>query len=189
MPRYRRALVPGGTFFLTLVTHQRRPVFADVSVHPLLRAAIADARSRRPFDLIEIALLPDHLHLILGLPEGDADFSVRVMSIKAGFTRRWLDAGGIERAQSDSRVRQRYRAVWQKRFWEHCVSDETDLIRCRKYAWFNPVKHRLCACPHAWAHTTFHQAVRNGWVDVTWGCACGSQSPRPPADIPGAEMD
>jgi putative transposase len=81
MPSYRRAHVPGGTFFLTLVTENRAPLFRDDATRNLLRAAIADPRQRHSFTLDVGVLLPDPLHLLLTLPPGDADFSTRVAAI------------------------------------------------------------------------------------------------------------
>lgn len=190
MPNYRRAYQRGGTYFLTLVTHQRMRLFDDALARRCLHESIALTRSDRPFDLVAAALLPDHVHLILTLPEGDADFSTRVGAIKGRFTRRWLPAGGIEGQQSASRDRQEYRAVWQKRFWEHVVRDEDDLIRCLDYVHYNAVKHGLAACPHAWPWSTFHRFVRAGKYDPTWCCSCDRPRPfRVPPDIAGAEMD
>lgn len=135
-------------------------------------------------------LLPDHLHLILRLPEDDADFSTRVGAIKATFTREWLATGGTELAGSASRERQRYRGVWQKRFWEHVIVGDADLARCEEYIWFNPVKHGLVRCPHAWPWSTFRREVRAGRLRRDWRCVCDGRPPSPPPlDIPGAEMD
>lgn len=107
----------------------------------VLHQAIAWSREREPFKLIDIVLLPDHLHLLICLPDEDHNSSLRVSRVKTAFTRRWLAAGGDELPQSESRDPHEYRGIWQKRFWEHTVRDEADLSRCREYIYFNPVKH------------------------------------------------
>ena len=189
MPNYRRAVQPGGTFFLTLATHRRARLFSDDVMRTHLRRAIADTRRDRPFDLIAAALLPDHLHLILQLPVGDADFSTRIAAIKARFTRSHLGAGGVEGRQHRSRRRQRYRGVWQKRFWEHVVRDEDDLIGCIEYVHFNPVKHGVATCPHAWRWSSFGRFVAKGHYPADWCCACHGEASTPPRTWDGAEMD
>src|SRR5690606_7642473 len=78
MPNYRRAFRPGGTFFLTLITERRAPLFAHDDARAMLRDAIEHCRTHHPFDLDASVLLPDHLHLLLTLPPGDADFSRRI---------------------------------------------------------------------------------------------------------------
>ncbi|HEX8342382.1 MAG TPA: transposase [Tepidisphaeraceae bacterium] len=189
MPQYRRAEIEGGTFFLTLVTHRRTRLFLDERARGCLRESMRAVRSVEPFDLIDLVLLPDHLHLLIRLPDGDADFSARVSRLKTGFTRRWLADGGAEADQSASRDAQGYRGVWQKRFWEHAVRGDDDLVRCREYVYANPVKHGLCRCPHDWPWSSFGRAVAAGDMPGDWRCVCdGRESPRLP-DVPGAELD
>ncbi len=90
MPNYRRAHGPGGTFFFTVVTWNRRPLFAEEKARALLRTAIETTRERRPFTIDAVCLLPDHLHAIWTLPDGDRDFSTRWAQIKGRFSHDWL---------------------------------------------------------------------------------------------------
>jgi putative transposase len=149
MPNYRRAIQPGGTFFLTLVTERRAPLFATDNARALLRSSITNCQKFHPFLLLAIVLLHDHLHLLITLPDGDSDFSRRITSIKSTFTRSFLAAGGTEQSRSRSRLRQRTRGIWQRRFWEHTIRDEDDRIRHLDYIHYNPVKHQYVDCPHA----------------------------------------
>lgn len=185
MPNYRRADVAGGTYFFTVVTGGRRPILAGDAL-PLLRAAIDDVRTGHPFTLDAIVVLPDHLHAIWTLPDGDANFSTRWRLIKAKFTTALVgrDAippssdivagnGGIaSRPTGFSRVTRGERDVWQQRFIEHCIRDEDDLQRHLDYIHYNPVKHGHATCPHAWQPTTFHRWVREGFYPPDWSCAC-----------------
>jgi putative transposase len=191
VPDYRRAFAPGGTFFFTLVTENRQPLFAHEQNRAILRQAIIATQTTRPFILVAIALLHEHLHLILTLPDNDADFSMRLASIKAQFTRGYLDAGGAEQQRTDSRVAHRNRGVWQRRFWEHTIRDPDDLQNHVDYTHFNPVKHGLVTCPHAWPHSSFHRHVDQNLYDRNWQCACGGAHPIPPdfRVLAGVEMD
>src|SRR3990172_4650216 len=87
MVRYRRNFVPGGTFFFT-VTLADRTSSAMVQHVGDLRTAFRIARHERPFTIEAIVILPEHLHAIWTLPEGDSDFSGRWRRIKAHFTHR-----------------------------------------------------------------------------------------------------
>jgi putative transposase len=64
MPEYRRAYVPGGTFFFTIVTQHRRPLFAQPANIERLRVALRTVMAERPFDLVGAVILPDHLHFV-----------------------------------------------------------------------------------------------------------------------------
>ncbi len=172
MPDYRRAIQPGGTFFLTLVTERRATIFAGEPARALLRGSIEHCRQSHPFALNAIVLLHDHLHLLITLPDGDADFSRRITSIKTTFTRSYLTHGGPEQSRSRSRLRQRSRGVWQRRFREHTIRDENDRNRHLDYIHYNAVKHQYVDCPHAWPHSTFLQSVSRGQYDLDWNCRC-----------------
>ncbi len=73
MPEYRRNRVPGGTFFFTANLLDRR---SDLLVRHVnvLREAVRRARLRAPFRIDAWVVLPDHMHCLWTLPEGDADF-------------------------------------------------------------------------------------------------------------------
>ena len=169
MANYRRALVPGGTFFFTVVTHQRRPVFAEPLARQLLRVAFREVKAKRPFHVDAIVLLPDHLHCVWSLPLGDADYPTRWRQIKKRFTQQYLVEGFSETPVSDGRNRQGDRGVWQRRYYEHMVRDEQDLKRCVDYLHLNPVKHRLVERVSDWPWSSFHRYVRLGEYSADWG--------------------
>ncbi len=74
---YRRATTPGATYFFTVVTHQRQPIFQHTQAIDHLRHAFHTVKTEKPFTIDAIVILPDHLHTLWTLPEGDADFSSR----------------------------------------------------------------------------------------------------------------
>lgn len=82
MSDYRRSLIPGGTFFFTLVTYQRQRILCSDEIRAGLRDAIRTTQVRMPFTIDAWVLMPDHLHAIWTLPENDDDFSARWSMIK-----------------------------------------------------------------------------------------------------------
>ncbi|MCL1635196.1 transposase [Luteimonas sp. SX5] len=127
-----------------------------------LRLAYASVRKRHPFQTDAIVTLPDHLHCLWTLPEGDADYPTRRRSIKTRFTAS-LAASGI---RANRRCHER--AVWQPRFWEHAIRDEMDLSRHIDYIHFNPVKHGLTDRVSDWPHSSFHRFCRDGNLLKDW---------------------
>ena len=157
MSHYRRSIQAGGYFFFTVVTHQRRPILTDTPGRSCFHNAWKSVQQRRPFRVIALCLLPEHLHCIWQLPTEDNDYSYRWSAIKAGFTTRYLAAGGCESSQSHSRQQRRHRGIWQKRFWEHRLRSEEDLQHHVDYIHYNPVKHCLVNHPAHWPWSTIHQ--------------------------------
>lgn len=170
MSNYRRAHVPGGTFFFTLKTENNAPIFSDVRYVRLLGEVIRETKHRWPFEINAIVLFPDHLHAIWTLPSGDQDYSKRWGWLKKEFTKRYLQAGGHEQPTSTSRQRYRRRGVWQRRFWEHTIEDEEDYETHFHYVHWNPVKHQYVECPADWRHSSFHRWVEKGVYEKNWGC-------------------
>jgi putative transposase len=169
MPDYRRAYVPGGTFFFTVTTFERQPILTGEPCRAALRLAINEVRKRFPFQSIAWVLLPDHLHTIWKLPDMDTDFSLRWSLIKQRVTQQCTDNAG-DLAITLSRQRRRERTVWQRRFWEHFIRDDIDFQNHIDYIHYNPVKHGYVTRPSDWPYSTFHQFVRNGVYPADWAC-------------------
>jgi putative transposase len=150
MPNYRRAHIPGGTFFFTVVTHQRRRLFHLPGNRILLGQVIRECRHVWPFEMNAIVLLPDHVHAIWTLPHGDENYSGRWSFIKKNFTTQFLARGGRDAPVSAGKQHERRRGVWQRRFWEHTIQDEADFQTHFDYIHYNPVKHKLVKCPSDW---------------------------------------
>ena len=130
----------------------------------LLRASFKEVRSRHSFTIDAIVVLPEHLHAIWTLPEGDADFALRWRQIKAGFARRLPGGEQI----SSSCAGKSERGIWQRRYWEHTLRDEEDFIRHVNYIHFNPVKHGHVKRVRDWPYSSFHRMVRLGIYPEDW---------------------
>jgi putative transposase len=169
MPEYRRFYVPGGTYFFTVVTCERRPFLTTDLARRCLRDALTAEREKRHFEILAFVLLPDHMHAVWTLPRGDTEYSTRWAKIKECFTRQYLELGGTEGNPSSSRVKHRERAIWQRRFWEHTCGDEDDLERCIDYVHWNPVKHGYVQRVRDYEFSSFHRFVKQGHYDIGWG--------------------
>ena len=157
----RRWRIEGGCYFFTLVTRERRQWLRTLGAIAALREGFRAELRARPFTIEAIVILPDHLHSIWTLPEGDADFSTRWRRIKGRVTRQLgepADGSGL----------------WQPRFWEHAIRDEADLRAHLDYVHFNPVRHGLVASPALWPHSSFHRHVRLGTYPAAWAADPGA---------------
>lgn len=163
MPNYRRAWVPGGTYFFTvnLLERDRRLLVDHVDS---LRNAFRIARAARDFQIIAIVVLPDHLHCVWRLPAGDADNATRWRHIKTSFAR----SLPRDERRSARRVAKRERGIWQRRYWEHLVRDERDLMTHVDYIHYNPVKHGYATRVREWPYSSFHRFVRAGLLPMDW---------------------
>ncbi|MCP5141874.1 MAG: transposase [Chromatiales bacterium] len=168
MPNYRRVWRPGGTFFFTLTLLDRR---TDLLVRHIeaLREAVRVTKAQRPFDIDAWVVLPEHMHWIITLPDGDADYANRIKAMKIRFVR------AIPRGETrnPARVSRGERGIWQRRFWEHEIRDEADFARHVDYIHFNPVKHGWVTRVRDWPYSTFHRYVERGVLASDWGGDAG----------------
>jgi putative transposase len=136
MSRYRRAKIEGGVFFFTVALADRS---SDILIRHIdrLRRMYKSVQERNSFETIAICVLPDHLHAIWALPEGDSNFATRWSLLKSAFSR----GLPVEMPRSASKVARRERGIWQRRYWEHAIRDDRDLERHVDYIHVNPVKH------------------------------------------------
>lgn len=130
-----------------------------------MRDAFRRTRTTHPFELDAIVVLPEHLHCIWRLPDGDADFSTRWRLIKARFS----EAIPNDEQICESRGRKGERGIWQRRFWEHLIRDDEDYNRHVDYIHYNPVKHGHCQRSIDWPHSSFKQWVEKGIYSENWG--------------------
>ena len=160
--KYRRLYAEGGTYFFTLVTEKRRPILIENIEN--LRSAFRHVLKLRPFSIEAIVILPDHLHTIWKLPERDLDFSTRWMLIKKRFS-----SFMPQPTLSNNQSKRREKGIWQRRFWEHLIRDDTDFKRHFDYIHYNPVKHGLVSKPIDWEYSSFSNCVREGLYSQDWG--------------------
>ena len=171
MPNYHRPREPGARVFFTVALADRG---SDLLVREVeaLRKAVRQTRDERPFGIDAWVVLPDHMHCVWRLPEGDADFSTRMGAIKARFSMAVRRAGftpPIPPISPNGRVfgrgiggvnpalRKGEVGIWQKRFWEHHLRHEADWRAHLQYCWINPVKHGLVADPGEWPYSSYHR--------------------------------
>ena len=169
MSDYRRWYIPGGMYFFTVVTYNRRRILTTLEGRPFLHKAIGEVRKRYPFELFATVLLPDHWHLILQLPPGDDRFSLRLKRIKEEFSKQWLQAGLSEATVTRSQLAKGERGIWQPRFWEHCIEGIEDLEAHVDYIHWNPCKHGVAERVRDWEWSSFHRFVELGQYSMDWG--------------------
>jgi putative transposase len=166
MPDYRRNFVPGGTYFFTVALLERKRDLLVAEIE-LLRDAVRRVKRLYPFDIVAWVVLPDHLHCIWTLPDGDSDYPTRWRLIKLLF------AKGLPKVERRSAIRKKRgeRGIWHRRYWEHTIRDERDLNNHIDYVHWNPVKHGLVSAVKDWPYSTFHRYVHAGILPSNWMAA------------------
>ena len=158
MSDYKRMYLSNHSYFFTVVTARRRPIFAEEKNVQLLKAAFRDVQSRKAFKIEAICVLPDHLHCIWTM-QGDSNFSIRWQMIKTYFSRRYRHWNPeLKQVQ-----------IWQPRYWEHVIRDQNDFDKHVDYIHYNPVKHGLVNVIANWPYSSYRKFLSQGFYDDGWG--------------------
>jgi len=151
---YRRIYADGYSYFLTVVTHGRKPLLVDNI--ELLRYAFKLSKKKYAYRIDAIVVLPDHLHMIM-TPKISTEYSQIISSIKRSFVY-GLDAqvkGEAKAEISTSKYKRSHAGIWQERFYEHTIRDEKDWLEKMEYIHYNPLKHELVEDIKDWKYTSF----------------------------------
>ena len=151
---YKRIYADGYSYFLTMVTHGRKPLLVDNI--EVLRYAFKLSKKKYAYRIDAIVILPDHLHMII-TPKISTEYSQIISSIKRSFVY-GLDAQIKEEAKAEistSKYKRSHSGVWQERFYEHTIRDEKDWLEKMEYIQYNPLKHGLVEDIKDWEYTSF----------------------------------
>jgi len=159
MVNYRRNKTnnPEDYFFLTIVTRNRNPRFDTSDMRDLALTVLKRISKRFDCSFPAWAILPDHIHLLM--KPGTNDYSKIVYSFKKGLSMEFKNLGILLAGQK----------MWQDRFWEETIKDDTHYARCMEYIHYNPVKHGYVRSSADWKHTSLHGYIRKGIVPEEWG--------------------
>ena len=162
--QYKRYYQQGASYFFTINLADRSSNLLIEKIE-ILRYAFKIVKQKHPFHIDAIVILPDHLHILCTMPNNDADFSKRIKLIK------YYLSYNIAKTEVilNSRLRKSERGIWQRRFWEHCIRDETDYHAHINYIHMNPVKHEYVKQVKDWRYSSFHRFVADGLLHIDWG--------------------
>jgi len=165
MPNYKRIFLNGYSYFLTIKTYQNNPIL--LKNIELLRESFKEAKKKYQFQIEAIVILPDHIHTII-TPNKAEEYPHILRTIKTYFSRHCEPKYYQHLFQSQSQKEQRYKPVWQRRYYEHTIRDEKDFNIHMDYIHFNPVKHGLVERAKDWEFSSFHKYVKLGHYALDW---------------------
>ena len=163
MRNYIRDKTKGGCYFLTFNLIDRKSQLLLTHMDQF-RIAYAKTVQRHRFHLDAIVVLPDHVHMMITLLEDSYNYAIVVASLKSQFSKQLHNTEII----SLSRQAKRERGIWQRRFWEHRIRDDTDYRQHMDYIHYNPVKHGYVVNPQDWQYSTLHKLTEKGVYPSDW---------------------
>ena len=83
MSNYKRIYLENYSYYLTVVTQNRKPILIDNI--ELLRDSFRRSKRKYNYEINAIVILPDHIHMII-TPKNPKDYSKIIAHIKRSFT-------------------------------------------------------------------------------------------------------
>ena len=144
-----RPQIAAATMFFTVSLAQPG---ADLLILEIerLRQAVRVTRAERPFQINAWVVLPDHMHTIWTLPDGDSDFQTRWRLIKRRFS-----ASLPKALLRLNQITRQERGIWQRRPWAHHLRDSADVDLHMRCCRMDPVRHGLVDRPEEWPYSSF----------------------------------
>ena len=134
-----------GFYFITICTHQRQMLFkafvgADLCVRPspdiIPLRWLVELERKYAVKIDAYAILPDHIHMILRIPDTYAGPPLPEMM-------QWYKAQTTNAMMQEVRADRQppfLRRVWQRGYYDHILRNKTDIQDTRQYILDNPSK-------------------------------------------------
>ena len=160
MARPEHRTRPGGTYFITTNTWERRTLFRKADFATIVEEKMVEYRDRGFYQVHGYVIMPDHLHVIL-TPGHSTTLEKAVQLMKGGSSHEIGKHFG-------SRL-----PVWQPGFTEHLVRDQADFMHHLSYIDANPVNARLAERAPEYPFCSAHGKFK---LDP-WPVASGTAAP------------
>ncbi|NLI14809.1 MAG: transposase [candidate division Zixibacteria bacterium] len=146
MKTLRRIDIPNTLYYITIVTRNRqKSLLKDVELFWISWGNV---------QLEAWVIMPDHTHILVN--SGENGISHLIHNFKLRY------AIGYRKKYGDSKV-------WQNRFWDHVIRDQTDLNNHLNYIHYNPVKHGMVSDPFSYEHSSLNKFYMAGMYERIWG--------------------
>jgi putative transposase len=132
----RRLLLSDATFFVTCVTFQRRPCFADPELAQIVADQWKHYATAYQFDLMTYSVMPDHYHVVTNV--GEAKTISQILHAVNSYTATLLN----QRLGQALKIK-----IWEGHPWDEVIRDEDMLWQKIAYTLFNPWRAGLVPEP------------------------------------------
>lgn len=160
MARPKHRTTPGGTYFITTNTWERRALFVKREWAEILEAKIFEYRDKAEYLVHRHVVMPEHIHVIL-TPGPSTTLERAAQLIKGGSSHEIGAKFGTKFP------------VWQPGFAQHLIRDQADYDSHVRYVDMNPVKRGLATSPEEYL---FASATGRYRLDA-WPAASGAEAP------------
>ena len=136
-------------YFVSSVTLNRKHIFIDEKTIALLLLTIEYFKINLDYKIFAYCILPEHFHFIVQPFGKRYNLSYIMQMIKGSFSRRFnkiFDSNG---------------QIWQKRFYDEGIRNESMLFQKIEYIHNNPIKHKLVTDRNQYLYSSYQHYFNN----------------------------
>ncbi len=130
--RRGRVTATGTRYFVTIVTEERKPWLAALTVGAAVLAVLKLWQDENRGLVLAATVMPDHIHVLFELGE----------ALTIGQT--------VARWKSEIRKRTEYAGSFQRDFWEHRLREKEEVEDYALYIFLNPYRAALLPAGRSW---------------------------------------
>jgi putative transposase len=161
MPKnLRRVTGLGDLHFITFCCYHRRALLSTAHDRDRAVQILKEVRQRYALPIVGYVIMPEHVHLLIGEPQG-ATVALVIQVFKQRVSR---ERRSDEDLSGNVRALRRF---WQRRYYDFNVHTRTKMKEKLKYMHANPIKERLVQHPQdgPWSSWS-HYATGRGLLDI-----------------------
>lgn len=162
---YRRIFIPNTYIHIIIAAYNRQHIF--VNNIEILKKSFKNTMKLYNYEIIAICVLPDHIHMILN-PENIEQYPQIISSIKHSFSKNVGQVCPTYNLKLGYKNK-REKGIFQRRYFEHTIINETELNTQIDYIHYNPVKHNYVKTVKEWEYSSFHKFVKQNLYNENWG--------------------
>lgn len=154
MPRPPREIDPSGTYHIIARGNNKSRLFHESSDFRYYYSLLGIGKRSYPFLLHHYALMPNHIHLLIGL--NGCDLPKLMHQVQMNFARYYCKKYGA------------IGHVWQGRYKSIEIENDEQLFTCGLYIEMNPVRARIVRRPEDWEWSSYQfytLAAQNEIID------------------------
>ncbi len=118
---------PGYYYFITTATYQKRRIFIEPVFFEIIYNSLKWLEKEGRLELYFLIAMPDHLHLVFKLEQGETLSGV--MGSFKGYTGKRI-----------KQILEGNTPVWQSQYYDHLIRKDEDYFEIMRYCWYNPVR-------------------------------------------------
>ncbi len=116
-----------GAYFVTIGCREKKSFFENKLLKQILVRNIENIEKRFSITVNAYVVMPDHLHLIVTLPEDNSFSLSKIVQVFKSLV------------AYDFRLKGNKNRIWQRGFYEHVIRNEKDFLEKMNYVLNNPL--------------------------------------------------